>query len=241
MTLRKRSFAAKCVYSGLLCFLGAGMAEASTVLNLSTGFVPYTITSDSITQAPDSGYTGTAIFVTSLPTGAFAHAASATDGIDSTTQWVGPNANQSTETTSGPGVVTGNVTYTVSFNLTGLNAATASLILTVGSDDFVGSITLNSTPIFTPTNPEKTGGMWTIPNEASVGPVTSGFLPGLNTITFVVDNSTGDGSTSCCGPTGLIAAVDVTASAVPEPGTLGVTGLGLAGLTTLLRRRRMGR
>ena len=219
-------------YTGLLCFLSAGMAEATTTFNLSTGTATYNITSDSITQAPDSSYTGTAIVITSLPASPFTHIASVTDGTDTSSTWVGPAAAQASEGAT----VSGTVVYTVSFNLTGFNPATASLIMNVAADDFISTIVLNSTTIFTASGTQISGSMWAA--GTSIGPITSGFLAGSNLITFTVDNSTGDGSTSCCGPTGLIAAVDVTAtSSVPEPSTLGATGLGLAGLATLLRRR----
>lgn len=204
--------------------MSAGVARATTI-NLSTGTATYTITSDT-NGGLDADYTGTAINVTSLPGGSFLHASNVSDGTDTTSQWIGPNADEASEPSSGLNQVSGTTTYTVTFNLTGLTSP--SLIMSLAGDDYVSTVKLNSTTIFTASGNEITDGMWT--NATSVGTVTSGFLPGLNTITFTVPNFTTDSSSSCCGPTGLIVAADVTGvSAVPEPATLGLVGLGLLG------------
>ncbi len=221
-------------HSGIL---SASTAQATTI-NASTGTATYTIISDT-NGGLDADYTGTAFIVTSLPTGTFAHTASLSDGISTTTDWVGPNVNQSSEATSGGSIVSGTTVYTVTFNLTGFNLSTASLAMALSADDFVNSVVLNSTTIFTATTGEKTSGMWTHRDERHRPDRDLRLRCRNQHPTFTVANSTGDGATSCCGPTALMAAVDITAnSTVPEPSTLGLSGLGLVGLAIVLRRRR---
>jgi hypothetical protein len=224
---------------GMLCSLCAVSARATTTFNLSTGTVPYTITSDT-NGGTDAGYTGTAFLVTSLPGAPYAHITNPLSNGTSSGVWVGPNANQLNEPTTGVSAVSGTTVYRVTFDLTGYDFTSASLLMSIGADDFVSSVVLNSTTVFTPTGPETSGGMWA--TGTSVPSITSGFIAGVNTLTFTVANSTGDGATSCCGPTGLIAAVDVFAnSTVPEPATAGITGASLLGLAALVRRRRVAR
>lgn len=230
MKTKKWQLIRKCVYLGLLPILCAGIAEASTMLDISSGNVTYTIASDTNTGSPDDGYTGAAIDITQLPAAPFTHVANGISNGYSTADWVGPNANQSDE---GSGV-SGVTVYTVDFNLTNFNPATATLVMSLVADDYV-SVMLNTTPVFIPTTSEKMDGMWS--SVTAVPTITSGFIPGINVLTFTVPNDNTDGTTSCCGPTGLMAAVDVFAtSTVPEPGTLGMTGMCLLGLATLLRR-----
>lgn len=225
--MKSNKTSAQSLYLGALCLLCTGVASASTI-NISTGVVPYTITSDTITEAPDSSYTGTAITVTSLPAVPYTHDTDVTNNNSiSSTTWVAPAAAQATEA----GTVSGTVIYSVTFNLTGFLTSSAELYISFAADDYVSSITLNGGSIYTSSGTEE----WA--TQTNVANVTSGFNAGLNTILFTVPNQTGDGASSCCGPTGLIAAVDVTASAVPEPGTLGGTGLCLIALGAMLRRR----
>jgi hypothetical protein len=215
---------------GLLFILGAGFSQATTTFNLSTGTATYNITSDT-NGGLDADYTGTAIDVTSLPGAPFAHIANGLSNGYNTAVWVGPNANQSSETNT----VTGTTVYTVTFDLTGFYPASSQLVISLGADDYVTSVLLNSTSIFAASGTQISGGMYA--TAVTVPTVTSGFISGINTLTFTVANFTGDGATSCCGPTGLIAAVDVIAS-VPEPGTVGTTSVCLLGLTSILYRRR---
>jgi hypothetical protein len=225
----------KFIYLGLLGILAAGATQAATI-NVSTGTAAYNITADT-NGGTDAGYTGAAIDITSLPAAPFTHLSGPlSDGTD-TGVWVGPNASESTE----PGTVSGSTTYVVTFSLAGLDPTTASLIMSLAADDFVSSVVLNSTTIFTPTNGEMTNGMWT--TAATLPTITSGFLAGTNTLTFIVPNSSSDNTSNCCGPTGLIVAADVFASpsSVPEPSTVATSGLCLMGLLVVARRRQLAK
>ena len=139
---------------GLLCILCAGISQASTTFDLSTGTATYNITSDT-NGGLDANYTGAAIDVTSLPTGQYAHVANGLSNTYSTAVWVGPNANQVSETNT----VTGTTVYTVTFNLTGYSLPTASLVMSLGADDFISTVVLNSTTVFTATGTRIPGGM----------------------------------------------------------------------------------
>ena len=229
MKTKKWQLIRKCVYLGLLPILCAGIAEASTMLDISSGNVTYTIASDTNTGSPDDGYTGAAIDITQLP--AARSRMSPTGSRMGTVRRTGLGQREPV----GRRVrrQRRNCIYG-GLNLTNFNPATATLVMSLVADDYV-SVMLNTTPVFIPTTSEKMDGMWS--SVTAVPTITSGFIPGINVLTFTVPNDNTDGTTSCCGPTGLMAAVDVFAtSTVPEPGTLGMTGMCLLGLATLLRR-----
>ena len=62
--------------------------------------------------------------------------------------------------------------------------------------------------------------------------LTSGFVAGINTLSFRVENYSG----ATGNPTGIIVSVSGTAEHAPEPAAAGLLGSGLLGLW-LLRRR----
>ena len=131
--------------------------------------------------------------------------------------WIAPTTN-----TNG---ATGAYTYRTTFDLTGLNPGTAILGGNWSTDNGGLDILINSSPT------GQTTGSGNFGNWNPFG-ITTGFIPGLNNLDFVVNN---DG-----GPTGLrvefeVATADTTS--VPEPASLALLGIGLAGLGVTRRRR----
>ena len=128
-------------------------------------------------------------------------------GDNSLSSWIGPN----TDNLVGPGGV---FTYQTTFDLSGLDHTTASILGRWATDDQGIDILINGTA---------TGN-----TSASFGVFTdftinSGFIAGVNTLDFVVTNGHG--------PTGLrVEITNANAVAVDEPYALALLGLGLLGL-----------
>ena len=128
-------------------------------------------------------------------------------GDNSLSSWIGPN----TDDLVGPG---GLFTYQTTFDLSGLDHTTASILGRWATDDQGIDILINGTA---------TGN-----TSASFGVFTdftinSGFIAGVNTLDFVVTNGHG--------PTGLrVEITNANAVAVDEPYALALLGLGLLGL-----------
>ena len=128
-------------------------------------------------------------------------------GDNSLSSWIGPN----TVDLVGPG---GLFTYQTTFDLSGLDHTTASILGRWATDDQGIDILINGTA---------TGN-----TSASFGVFTdftinSGFIAGVNTLDFVVTNGHG--------PTGLrVEITNANAVAVDEPYALALLGLGLLGL-----------
>lgn len=124
--------------------------------------------------------------------------------------------------------IRGTYDFQTTFNLTGYNPATASISGKWAADQY-GSIFLNGIA----TGISLVDGNWDGNNYPDLHSFTisSGFLPGINTLTFRVDlPDGGDGL--------LVRDTSVTANAVPVPPALLLFGSGLIGLAGLGRRFR---
>lgn len=123
------------------------------------------------------------------------------------------------------------VTFTHTFDLTGFNIGTASLTGVWGVDNF-GTAFLNGTAIST--IPFGYAAFETLTAYGATG----GFVNGLNTLSFVVENPGPYGSSS--NPAAFRAEALIEASPVPVPAALPLLVAALASLGALSRRRRTG-
>ena len=141
-------------------------------------------------------------------------------GDNSSSRWIGPNNDAQLNGNVGAFV------YRATFDLTGLNAASALINGLWTTDNNGLDILINGVGL----------GYTTAGGQFAAGfaafQVTSGFVAGINTLDFVVNNGGG--------PTGL--RVEMTGNAdlqqaVPEPGSLALVGLAIAGLGVARRRK----
>ncbi|MBV7534628.1 FxDxF family PEP-CTERM protein [Duganella sp. sic0402] len=140
----------------------------------------------------------------------------------SSSKWITPTASQSQSFDASSA---GTYTYTLSFDLTGYNAASAAFTGRLAADNSV-TIKLNNTVIGTATGFSD----WT--NFSA----DSGFVSGTNKLDFVVSNWAQNSGN----PTGLRVefATSSVMAAVPEPETYAMLLGGLAMLGAVARRRK---
>lgn len=119
----------------------------------------------------------------------------------------------------------GNYVYTLTFSLNGLVPSTASISGEWVSDN-VSQILLNGTATgYTHTSPYEF-------SDLNAFTLTSGFVTGQNTLSFLVNNQNGGGGN----PTGLQVQIVSATAAVPEPTSFSM--LGLLGSLLLVWRKR---
>lgn len=122
-------------------------------------------------------------------------------------------------------VPVGTYVYRTTFNLTGFDPSTASLQLSLASDNAC-RVLLNGADTGIITGSEA----FTAFSELII---TNGFVAGLNTLDFAVDNASTPGAPTH-NPTGLRVELSGYATVVPEPGVMSMAGI--AALVLVARR-----
>lgn len=140
---------------------------------------------------------------------------------DSTSKWITPTSSQGDSFDPSSN---GTYTYSLTFDLSGYNAATAMFSGRLAADNSV-VVKLNNSVIGSATGFTD----WT-----SFG-ASSGFVSGVNTLDFVVSNWAQNGGN----PTGLRVEFGVSSiAAVPEPATYAMLLGGLVMVGAIARRRK---
>lgn len=133
---------------------------------------------------------------------------------DATSQWITPGAIAGTSYDSGSD---GTYTWSLTFDLTGYDAASASFDGRWATDNG-GAVTLNGVAL---SNASTSFSQWSTFSDFG-----GSFNAGINTLVFAVTNSAQHSGN----PTGLRVEFLNTNVSVPEPATLSLFGLGLAAL-----------
>jgi hypothetical protein len=140
-------------------------------------------------------------------------------GDDSLSAWVGPNNDAQVD---GP---IGLYDYRTTFDLTGLVPSTASITGGWSSDNDGVQILINGVDSGNPPTSFVQFAIGFAPFT-----ISSGFVSGINTLDFIVDNGGG--------PTALRVEMTGSAAVVPEPASLTLLGLGAVGIGGCAWRRR---
>lgn len=150
---------------------------------------------------------------------------------DSNSKWIGPVANESVPPWTNQDTDY-NYIYTTTFNLSGMIPDTAEITGQFETDNQMLEVILNGS--VTGIQNLDTGGFtyWT------PFTITSGFQPGINTLTFVTHNYSDGQVGYISGPTGLRVEMSGTAEAVPSPAAATTALIGILGIA---RRRKVKR
>jgi hypothetical protein len=165
---------------------------------------------------------GTTLVVTNISSGTF-HVYQANSPNSATAEWINPTSSVASPTT--------NYIYQETFTLApGDILSTAQITGLVKADDSLKFIYLNGVKVFTGSG---TNNSWSSNSANSGFTINSGFQIGINTLDFVVPNTSG--------ATALFAQINsATVSVVPEPSTVAVYLLGsLALLGFVVRKKRI--
>ena len=115
------------------------------------------------------------------------------------------------------------VTYSTTFNLTGLDPSTAVLNIQYTGDDTLGAVRLNGVT----EQDLNAGGLWGSLNSLTIN---SGFIAGLNTLSFDVTNTDNFYEGILVDVTGTAAPISSSGPPVPEPATFGLISAAFAGV-----------
>lgn len=217
MKLKTRSLTSFLAMTGIATFSviasGISSAQAATISSL------YSTGAGLADGATDTNYTVTGPGISTTPAIVGRNPAWAAN--TSTSAWIGP--------TNGPSSApVGDYVYTTTFNLTGFDASSAVIDGTWWTDNSGTNITLNGNNLgFTNTG-------FGSANASSFN-IGSGFVSGLNTLSFLVTNA---GTTD--NPTGiqvqLAGTANLAATSVPEPADLLGTTLAFGSVVMLKRK-----